>query len=198
MDGFEKTVEQKIIGFNSHIKISAFSKHNLTYSKPVIDSIKSVCKNDLLSISTYFEKQAIINSKKLSEGIIVKGINSKNDNSQIKNFIIKGKYSFNENDAPTVIIGQKLARKLFIEVGDKITLFTLFNDKMPSMENPPSIEQYIVSGIYESGMAEYDDLLLYMNIKDTQNLFGLPNVISGYNVKLKSIDNLENYVESLQ
>lgn len=55
---------------------------------------------------------------------------------------------------------QKLANKLLVKPGDQITIFSLKDDRLPSQENLPTIKRFKVIGLFESGMSEFDDLLL--------------------------------------
>jgi len=199
LNGFQQTIKNKIIDFNSHITVSGFGNRNLPNNPSYIDSIYKVLSPYAHSISPYLSKNAIIKSKYNTEGIMIKGISLKKDNSYIKKFIIEGKYSLKYSaNFPSIIIGKKLADKLFLNVGDIVTLFTLRNDKPPSIENPPSIEQFKVRGIYQSGMAEYDDLIAYINLKVAQEFLDLPNKISGYNIQLNNLSHLNSLADKLQ
>ncbi len=198
LDGFEKVIEDKIVSFNSHIQISSFSKKNLDPYQDFMPGIARMTGQDIASISPFIYKAALIKHKKYSEGIMLKGIIPENDNSDINKYIVSGKYKFGNSNKPGIILGKKLAEKLFVEIGSKITLFTLRNDMAPSFDNPPAIKQFVVTGIYESGMAEYDDLNAYCEFEEAQNFFEIGNHISGYNIKLKKLDNIFDIEEKLQ
>ncbi len=198
LDGFEKVIEDKIVSFNSHIQISSFSKKNLDPYQDLMPGIARMTGQDIASISPFIYKAALIKHKKYSEGIMLKGIIPENDNSDINKYIVSGKYKFGNSNKPGIILGKKLAEKLFVEIGSKITLFTLRNDMAPSFDNPPAIKQFVVTGIYESGMAEYDDLNAYCEFEEAQNFFEIGNHISGYNIKLKKLDNIFDIEEKLQ
>ena len=85
-----------------------------------------------------------------------------------------------------------------IKVGDKITLFALKDDKIPSPQNFPNIERFTVTGIFESGMAEYDDLYAYTNLMDAQNLFSIGKSINGYDIQLTSIESIDSLTNLLR
>ncbi|MDZ7765534.1 MAG: FtsX-like permease family protein [Melioribacteraceae bacterium] len=97
-----------------------------------------------------------------------------------------------------LFIGKKLAEKLDVKINDRITLFSLRKDEIPSAVNPPVIEQFYISGIFESGMAEYDDLNVYINFNKAQEMFETQNSISGYNIRLSSLLNTEEIAKTLQ
>ncbi len=198
LDGYQEVVSQKIIDFNSHIKITAFGNRNLPDSETIENEIVQYVGEDFKSISKFVSKLGIIKSKKVSEGINIYGIDPQNDNSDIKKFIISGTYNFSSDENSKIVIGKKLADKLDVKVNDKITLFSLKKDEMPSAVNPPAIEQFYVGGIFESGMAEYDDLNVYIRIDDAKKMFGTQNSISGYNIRLNNLSHIDTLAKSLQ
>lgn len=196
LDGFQKIVTEKIINLNYHIKITSFGKRNLPDEPEILNLIKNQFPNDMEKIDPFISKLAIIKSKKLTEGITITGLKKESFNIILKNYIVEGKISDYNNDK--IILGKKLAEKLFVKVGDKITLFSLKHDQIPSPENPPSIMQFQVEGIFESGMADYDDLNAYISFQSAQELFGMQNEISGYNIKLKNTSNINFIADKLQ
>ena len=192
LNGFEQAITDKIIKFNSHVKITAFGNRNLPDYTNDIPKIEKKLKPFLTSISPFVSKEAIIRSKKMSEGILLTGILPELDNSNIGEYIIKGDFNFNSETLPSIIIGKKLAEKLFIDLGDKVTIFTLRGDLPPSYENPPAIKQFLVRGIYESGMSEYDDVNAYIELNTAQEMFDIGKGISGYNIKLNDISKIDS------
>jgi lipoprotein-releasing system permease protein len=56
----------------------------------------------------------------------------------------------------------------------------------------PNIQKFIISGIFESGMATYDDLVAYVNLKSAQRLFNINNNISGYDIRVNDITKIDS------
>jgi lipoprotein-releasing system permease protein len=52
----------------------------------------------------------------------------------------------------------------------------------------PRVMRFRISGLYESGMAEYDDIYAFTDLRDAQTLFQLPNAVSGYDIRLTNVD----------
>lgn len=199
LDGFEIAVKEKIVNFNSHIVISGFSNRNLPESEEVYDKINNTVGNDLYGITPFISKSVIIKANNVVDGVLLYGINEESKNFELSDYIIEGTLDFsNKSDKPGIVLGNKLASKFSLSIGDNITIIALSNDKRPSFENPPVIKQFSLIGIYESGMAEYDDLKAYISFSFAQNFFRLNGLVSGYNVKLNNIDNIDPLSESLQ
>lgn len=189
LDGFEKTLTQKITDFDSHIKIQSY-KDALPNADKYIQQFKNQLNDNLDYISPSVSKLAIISTKKRKEGINVKGIIETEEIKRIKSNIVEG--SFDEFGNNSLVIGKTLATKLLLNVGDQVTLFALKHNQLPSATELPNIQKFIITGIFESGMAEYDNLIGYTGIKTAQNLFSMTNEINGIDIKLKSVEKIDS------
>ncbi|MBL1212877.1 MAG: ABC transporter permease [Ignavibacteriae bacterium] len=198
LNGFENAVTDKIINLNSHIKITGFGDRNLPSYKNVIPKIQNRLDTNLKSISPFVAKYAVIGSKRFDEGITLLGLHKELDNSNIKKYIVEGEYKFGKtNDLSNLIIGKKLADKLFLKLGSKVTLFGLRGDKPPSLDYPPVIQQFIITGIYESGMSKYDDEIIYSDMKTVQQMFEVGDQVSGYNIQVTDISKVDLLADDL-
>jgi lipoprotein-releasing system permease protein len=197
LNGFEATITNKIVDFDAHIKITSY-KSTLPDYKIIMPDIRSWTGNHLRELSPYASKLSIISSRRIKEGINIKGILPEFGRSISQN-IIEGDFDLTYGDNPTVVIGKKLANKLRVRLGDRVTVFSLVKDELPAPGNLPNIEKYTISGIFESGMAEYDDLNVYIHLTEAQKLFGIGDNITGYDIRIKDIskaDSLTNFLAS--
>ncbi len=195
MKGFEDTLTQKIMDFDSHIQISSF-KDLLPHSDKYLSNLNTKLDGNIVFISPYLSKLAIIGSKNRKEGIDIKGILPGKAADKIKSNLIAGEFDLATPN--TIIIGKTLATKLLVKVGDNITLFALKNDKLPSPTELPNIERFKITGIFESGMAEYDNLMGFTNLASAQKLFSVPNEINGIDIKLKNISSIDSIAYMLR
>lgn len=196
LDGFEKTISEKIVDFNSHIQISAFNGDILPSYRTIMPEIENKILNKA-EIQPIAAKLCIIGNSKYKDGVTLKGFRNEDNISGLKNNMIEGEINFGDFSNPSVIIGKKLANKLMIKSGDFVTIFALKNNEIPSFENLPNIKRFKVSGIFESGMAEYDDLFAYTEISVVQNLFGLGDNITGYEIKVFNQSDIVPLTETL-
>jgi lipoprotein-releasing system permease protein len=150
------------------------------------------------NVNPFVSQLAIISSKTIKDGISIKGIRPEDSWKGLQEDIIQGKLELiDDADLPTMLIGKKLADKLMVKIGDKVTIFALNKNKIPSVENLPNIQKFVITGIFESGMAAYDDLIAYVNINAAQRLFNLNDKVSGYDIRVNDItkiDSLTNYL----
>jgi lipoprotein-releasing system permease protein len=196
LDGFEKVVSEKIVTLNAHVKITGFGNRNLPSPESLIPEIEIKFGDRINKIEPFISKLVLIKSKNFSDGITVTGMDFDGLRRNIGAYLIEGSIdSLGEND---IIIGRKLSEKLRVKLNDKLTLFTVYGEEIPSPASPPAIDVFRVAGIFESGMSEYDDLNAYIRFDKASEFFGMFGRISGYNIQLKNIDDIEPITEELQ
>lgn len=197
LNGFEKEIRDKVSGLVSHIQISSFTPDGLRDYRSAIETIKDSISG-VTGISPIVQKEAVIRFKSNVEGILLKGIIIETDLSTARNRILKGEFNLSDIDSTfsRLMIGDKLAKKMNIDTGSKLIVFGL--NGIPSPVNPPKIKQFIVSGIYETGLREFDDLIIYTNLKTAQKLFELKDNVTGIEMTLDSIDKVESVVAKIK
>ncbi len=196
LNGFENNISKNIIKFNAHLNISGFSQKSLPDHYLTEKKLRKDLEGQYSNISPYIEKKVILSKKNRAEGIILRGIDSLTAENSIKRIIIEGNYKLNKNNFG-IIIGKKLAEKINAKLGDKLMVFALNNDEPPSLSNLPIIEQFKITGIYESGMAEYDDIHAYCNFNIAENFFELNDEVTGYNINLLDISKIDSIKQVL-
>jgi lipoprotein-releasing system permease protein len=191
LEGFEETIRKKIIDFDSHIQVTSYQSILPNY-KRILPNIEKILSPYVLDVNPYAANLAIISNKFSQEGVIVKGILPNNQSLKLDQNIILGKYDLSSQETSSIIVGKKLADKMFIKVNDVVTIFALDNNRIPSPDNLPNIQKFVVTGIFESGMAEYDDLNAYTSIETAQTLFNFGDNITGYDIKLNNITKIDS------
>ena len=188
LKGFEQTIINKVIDFDSHIKITSYRSTLPDYNQslPWLENQLAPYNPD---ITPFASKLVIVSHKKKKEGVNLIGIKPKDEKPFLVKNIVEGQYNLTDGG---VLIGKKLAEKLFTKVGDKINVFALKKDEIPSPENLPNIEKFLVTGIFESGMTEYDDTYAYTSLASAQKLFEIGDNITGYNIKLGEISKIDS------
>jgi len=187
--GFEREITDKVIGFTSHVQIQGFQNQlleNPEHTMRVVrDSLPSVSV-----VSPFVSREAIIRSQDGVDGILLKGIPPNTDIMNTQRYLSEGKYEIDHEpgDLPKLVLGRKLARRLALGVGDKAAVFGLAG---PVGQGQLRVLQFRVSGIYESGMAEYDDVLAFTALRDAQRLFQAEQGVSGYDLLLTNVDSAE-------
>jgi len=175
LNGLEKVISKKIADFDGHIRV----KHYLNYPIPSeileMDSILFHYK-ETVSQSRFIQKPALLRKGKVAEGIIVEGIEP--DRVEfINDILVSGRNDISGNQ---IVIGERLANQVNISIGDKIVLFDLATLNGSNKR----LKQFVVAGFFHSGMLEYDNHMIYMNLEQADRLFHMNEKVSGQILRL--------------
>ncbi len=170
ISGFQQTISQKVFGFWAHIIVTPYqasesledfpiSRENSLYTEPQnyhgIEHVQSVAL-----------KGGILHTKDDFEGIILKGIGSDFRTTAFSNYIVEGQLFDRTEDKNNkgILVSRITANKLNIELGDKL-LISFFEDNAKVRKR-----SFEVSGIYDSGIEEFDEQYALIDIAVIQDL----------------------------
>jgi lipoprotein-releasing system permease protein len=200
LDGYEEKLYDSVEKLSAHIKISSFKNDLIPYSDEIIQNLKNNFP-DITDISPIIKTEALIRSKEGVESIAIQAYENYekiNKNNDITSKIVDGNKGFSSLIANEVIIGKKLAKKLNIRINEEIFIFTI-TDKTDNNFTLPDINKFKVIGIYETGMAQFDDINIYIPFKTVQSMIKIPDgYVSEYSIWLKSITNLNETTDKIQ
>ena len=169
--GLQKTIETKISSFFGHISISNF-ENNTSFSSisPIslsLDYKKLHNNSEIIHVQNVAYKSGLIVNKNSFEGVVFKGISSDFNWSSFSKYIRKGKnLTINETISNQVIISEYLSKKLSLDLNDKFKA-TFFKPNSSSIPNERIFE---VSGIFSSGLIEFDETYFIGDIKHIQKM----------------------------
>jgi len=196
LNGYEKLVTKKLLSLDAHIQIVGFG-NKLLYDIPKIkEPVQQLIKKELVAMHPFISKVGILGNKKVKDGATIFGI-AQNYFSCTNGFkIIKGNI-FKEN-SNQVMLGKSVAGKLFADVGDTVKLFAISPESNFSPNTTPLVEKVVVSGIFESGMSKFDESFALFDLTYLQRIFSVPNGVSGFEVKLSSLNGVDSLANLLQ
>ena len=189
MNGFRAELINKIVGFNAHITVDPYE--NKIEPTQINQNLKDISKNIIFSNSG----EAIIIQKDTSKGILLRGYKS-NDFSNLKIFEKNISLEKKENLLKNYIsIGKELSFTLNLDVGDSVTLMSSAGVET-IIGNLPKQKTFLVSSIFESGMAEFDNNVAFINLKTLEDFFGLDQNDRNLEVYLNNPQNI-NYQKKI-
>jgi len=200
LNGFQKKISENISNFTSNIEIQGFERVPLPDYERISREISS--QPNVESVSPFVEHEAMIRAKRIgaasTEGILLRGILPEHDNSSLRNEIKSGRYEFtNVRSMYPLLLGSKLASRLKVETGDTVFIFGI--EGVPSPLNPPRVLSFIVVGLYETGMSEYDDIYGYTNLKAASYLFDMPDgSVSGFDIMVDDLSQVASTSSHLE
>jgi lipoprotein-releasing system permease protein len=198
LEGFDHTLRSTMVAFMGHIEVTGFGNRPLEKSSETLRTISQRVP-EVRAASPFIAREAIVRSRAGMEGIQLKGVLADRDVSQIRSKMVRGSFSFPRVDSthlPGILLGMRLADRLHVTLGDTLVLFG--PNGVPSPDNPPTIAQFVLGGIYRSGMAEYDDIYAYTSIDAARTLFQYgEDEVSGYDLLIDDIDHAEPVARKL-
>ena len=175
LSGFETEVTEKIIGFQSHIRLSTFHNEGFGDYENVLDKVSAI--EVVSGVSPFIEREAMIRIRRnnIDEGIVLRGIDDKlvKNVLNIEERLVEGKMSLQAEDnliqqRAEIIIGKDLKEKLGVNIGDTVFVVCHFGKRLSILR--PGVEQFLISGIFETGLFEFDNSFVYANLETVQDL----------------------------
>jgi lipoprotein-releasing system permease protein len=190
LNGFEKLLREKAVSFTSHINILSVKNEPMPLDDRVTKELPMQFRY-IKSIAPVVKREGLIRTKDFVEGVLIRGSSAQTDITNMKSNIIKGSFVFNTDTSKEVVIGSSLARKLSAGIGDTVVLFA--NTQGADREDfYPEIDNFVVRGIYKTGMEQYDDIIVYIPFRQAQQFFKMPaSSVSGYEIMLNDINLIE-------
>jgi lipoprotein-releasing system permease protein len=181
-NGFEKEVRDRIIGTLADAKILQY------YSRPIVnyDSVRQVILKQpgVVAASPYIMGKGGIEYDKTQEGVLITGVDAVVETTVTDigrkitygSFFLDSMVSERKRLLPSLLIGIGLADKLGVRPGGEVVLGSLTSDDNGELLTTPKMERFVVSGIFETGMYEYDLNLIYISIPSAQRLLNMHGV----------------------
>ena len=198
LKGFKNEIYNKVTGFGSHIKITKLTDNQSFENYPINfdDQLYSEILNNanVTNIQTVATKAGIIKNNEEILGVVLKGVGNDYDHSFLKSNLIEGNTLLISEDSlqksNNIVVSESIARKIGCSVGDKLSIYF--------MDNPVRVRKLNVIGVYNTGLSEFDDLLVFGDIKQIQKLNNWnSSQIGAYEVSLKDLKFLEDEAEKI-
>ena len=186
MNGFETEVRQRIIDTTAHITVYNYNADGFYNWQELASRVKSV--PGVVATAPNIFYKSVVGSSQANDGIFVKGIIPEEEIkvSHLKDNMIAGKLVLDDpsDSLPGILVGRELASTLGVRVHDDIVLDSLKSKKL-TLTLQPKYKKFRVTGIFETGMNEYDANLAYISIPMAQDLFKLDSMVTGLQVQVR-------------
>ncbi len=194
--GFEQQLRDTLVGFSSHIQIQAFQNQELRNYHDNFETLRNI--DGISGASPFIQREGMIRVRRSVEGILIKGIDPALDVSSLSRFIRQGEMDLGEQEPnrPGIIVGSKLARRMQASIGDLVTLFALEQAEGTEIGFARAA-QFIVTGIYETGMSEYDDIYVFIHLSSAQRMLRMEQAVTGYDVMVNDPSMIESLSEKI-
>ena len=161
--GFKHTIQDKVIGFGSHIQVESFIASQSTTPYPVCidDSLIQVLQKipGVRHVGRFALTQGILKTDQDFLGVAVKGIGEDYDTHFLESNLVEGKlpkFSSKQN-SNQVVISRKMANKLHLKASDKVFAYFISYNNVRA-------RRFTVAAIYETNMTQFDETLCFTDM----------------------------------
>ena len=187
--GFQKEVQDKVLGFGAHIKVLNYRSLGLQEFSPIVidDSITSrlTAIPNVASVARFCIKPGMLKTDANFRGIAIQGIGQDYDQSFISNHLVKGEMpQFTDSvNSGKLVISQAMAREMQVDVGE--TIYAYF------FEQTVRARKFTVAGIYRTNLTDFDKNFAYTDLFTIHRLLGWDSQqYAGAEIRLQDFDRL--------
>jgi lipoprotein-releasing system permease protein len=190
LTGFKQQIRNKIVGFGSNIQILNFDSNYSLETIPISDTQSFIPKirqmPGIKHIQVFATKAGIIKTEDAIQGVVLKGVGSDFDWRFFKSNLVDGSVFTVTDTGRTneVIISRKISDMLRLKTGDSFAMYFV--------QDPPRSRKFIISGIYETSLEEFDKMYVYCDIGHIKRLNGWEDdQVSGFEIFINDFDKLD-------
>lgn len=186
--GFTEGLRDQIIGINSHVIVQSYAG---AIRRPRELMAAVAATPGVVAQTPVIYTQALITSNATSSGVVLHGIDPESNQKvvaigeKMKSGALE---SLNQEQPPTIVLGSDLARTLQVLPGDRVQLLAP-NGPLTPMGVLPKLRVASVSGIFATGMYEYDANAGYLGLDLARSLAGLePEAVHAIEVRVQDVE----------
>ena len=182
MVGFTQEFYAKTVDKMAHVTVEPKSgEDNIHLYNMLAGNIRNI--EGVVGVSPVLAGQATFANKERSRNVILQGIlvNEHDPVLHINKDIVEGSFRDLEITHNSVVLGDKLAEKLDLKIGDSV-------DASFPEANPATLK---VVGIYDSGTSQ-DEKQAYTSLSTAQDFFDVPNVVNSILIRVDHPDNAKS------
>ncbi|MBS1261094.1 MAG: Lipoprotein-releasing system transmembrane protein LolE [Calditrichaeota bacterium] len=191
MNGFEEEVRARIIGADAPLRVETFSGRPIRDWRAVADTIRAFDRVE--AVTPYILEKGMIRHRHYTEGAVIRGIDPETvgDVNNLPEMLVTGSLAGLDpppgSDEPAgIILGRYLADVLATAPGD--TVFLLSAAGMTGPFSQPRMGRFRVTGVFESGLAEFDQVFALIGLHRAQSLFQFGGDVSGLDVRTTTLE----------
>ena len=196
--GFEEDLRDRILGFNPQLVVLSFSGSIADHAS-VTERIEQV--PDVIAAAPFIYAQAMLAAHQNVTGVVVRGVGPASERivnlqphltvGTVKELATTHLVSPEAPDGSTVslpalILGKDVATQLGVHVGEAVNVLSPAASST-AVGMVPRVKRFVVVGLFDSGMSEYDSSLVYMDLASAQEFFELKDAVTGIEVRTRDV-----------
>ncbi|GAB3636138.1 ABC transporter permease [Hymenobacter arcticus] len=189
LHGFREQIQNKIFSFGAHLQLSRYDTNNSLEVAPISEPElrRQLARYpQVASVQPFARKTAIIKTTDEVLGVVLKGVSEAHGLSAMRQNMVAGQFIHYADSAASddIVISQKIADKLRLKVGSPALFYFI--------QQPPRVRKFRVSGIYQTGLDEFDEVYVLGDLRQIQQLNAWPDsLVGGLEVRLRNFERLD-------
>ena len=192
--GFKNQITEKIIGFAGDITVISYVNNQSYESIPInknqslVSDLKS--NKNIVNVSSFATKAGVLKNENEILGVVLKGVSSNYNWDFFNKNMLSGKTltlsdSISSNN---IIISKQVAKNLNLSLGESVFMYFA--------QDPPRVRKFIIHGIFNTAMSDFDDLFVIADISQIQKLNNWQtSQIGGLEIKINDFRKLDEIAE---
>ena len=195
MNGFEKELRARILGIAAHATITDIRQPLIDWRE--IGSL-ALAHQEVLAVAPYIKAQAMLTYRNQVNGVFIRGIlpSEEPQVSDIEKYLQMGQLGDLKPGAFNIFLGKELARRLGVEVGEKLTVVAP-QVNITSVGLIPRFKRFTVAGLFEVGHARYDIGFALVHLRDAEVLYRLNGGVTGVRLRVDDMNKAPQIVRKV-
>ncbi len=197
--GFKHSISNKVVGFSAPLKVVAFTRNESLEESPITIGTKFLKKlqsnPEITHIQYTAQKGGVLKTQNQIQGIVLKGVGEHYDWHFLKENLTAGHLPDFSGDKPSrqILISQKLATKLRLKPGDAVRIWFIGKQATAALGR-----KLIISGIYNTGIEEFDNRFLLGDLRQIQRLNGWrPYQVGTVELEVRDFKKLKSIAQNI-
>jgi len=185
MNGFESEVRQRILGADAHLRLTTYGDRGISDWPEAAAIVRKL--PHVTGVSPYVFEKGMLRVGNTSEGVMARGVDpaTLSEVSDLPKHLLSGSVNFARDGLPGIIVGRFLAERLGVAVGDTVVLFSPVG--MTSTFSAPAVRKFVLTGVFQTGLFEFDDVIAYLDVNVARDLFKRGERVDGLEIKLDNL-----------
>ena len=190
--GFKGEIREKVIGFGGHVEVINYRSLYSAEAQPVvIDELlmHRLSRIDgVTHVQRFATKTGMLKTDEAFKGIVLRGLSEEYDTTFLASHLLEG-YLPQIADTTTanqIVVSSLMAQELNLKVGEKVYAY-FFSENVKA-------RRFLITGIYETHLREFDNTLVFTDLFGTQKLNGWElDQCSGAEIRVADFNRVEEY-----
>lgn len=197
--GFSNEIERKIMDFGSHVQVESFLDAPLSDTREYVEKLSAV--EGVTTVDPAVIEFALIRTKTDIDGIALWGTDK---GRMLNGYMVEGDFIRTDpaSGKPGIVISRAQAALLNTGVGNVVTCFSMRENSGANRQDlifgRPKVQQFVVTGIYDTGFAEVDDRFAFVDIDVARKLLGYDaDQSTRFDVRIRDVADADSVVSRI-